>query len=238
MIPCLFCLKTFTTKSNLTRHQLSSKKCFSIQKESNPLAEHRAFTCHHCDKELVSKERLEYHLAICKNNELHVYKLSLDYRQFKDKDVLYFYEFNPIKSSNAIIIDNKNYYEFGVTSNIEQRDRTHNSDKNKSNTRLDKCIVFKSRSSVSDAERYLKRILMDMKLKVDYLKSNVCFMANDKELAIVYERMILYKEETPVTIEEQFVNNEMLKMKFNLYKQLYEDGKITLEQLSFNLNNA
>ena len=58
---CCFCLKEFSTKSNLNRHQSSSKTCLNNEK--------RLYKCEFCLKEITSRENYTYHLSICKEKE-------------------------------------------------------------------------------------------------------------------------------------------------------------------------
>ena len=61
MHECLHCKKTFSTKSNLNRHNATSKKCNNTQKN--------LFKCEFCKKEVTSKQMLTYHLKVCKEKE-------------------------------------------------------------------------------------------------------------------------------------------------------------------------
>ena len=61
MHECLYCKKTFSTKSNLNRHNATSKKCNNTKKN--------LFKCDFCKKEVTSKQMLTYHLKVCKEKE-------------------------------------------------------------------------------------------------------------------------------------------------------------------------
>jgi len=64
---CEYCDKYFFDKSNIKRHQTTSKSCIKIQIEKNVKnIDIKKFICEHCDKNLSSKHSLKYHLNICK----------------------------------------------------------------------------------------------------------------------------------------------------------------------------
>jgi hypothetical protein len=58
---CTYCKKEFTTKSNLTSHQKTTKYCLKIQGKS----EESIFECKYCNKILSSEKRLKSHYQIC-----------------------------------------------------------------------------------------------------------------------------------------------------------------------------
>ena len=60
---CSFCNKEFSTKSNLSKHNHSTKSCKHPNKHF--------FPCEFCKKELTSKDMLTYHKNICKNKDLY-----------------------------------------------------------------------------------------------------------------------------------------------------------------------
>jgi len=64
---CNFCNTSFYDKSNLKKHQKSSKYCLKIQEELK--TEKPLFGCEYCLKSLSSKQMLNYHLNICKQKK-------------------------------------------------------------------------------------------------------------------------------------------------------------------------
>ena len=62
---CEFCNQGFSTKSNLTNHQRTVKKCLKLQEEHNPNIQVKSFKCEFCTKQLTSQFTLNYHLNNC-----------------------------------------------------------------------------------------------------------------------------------------------------------------------------
>ena len=61
---CVFCKKTFTTNSNLKKHQRTTKKCISIQLESKSDIETELFKCKYCNKDtFTSLKQLQLHIS-------------------------------------------------------------------------------------------------------------------------------------------------------------------------------
>lgn len=58
---CQFCEKSFSNKSNLLKHQQTTKYCIKLQAEKKP----KSFICSGCNKELSTKQRLETHNKVC-----------------------------------------------------------------------------------------------------------------------------------------------------------------------------
>jgi|694.fasta_scaffold52502_1 hypothetical protein len=60
---CQFCRKSFSSKSNLSKHQQTTKYCIKLQPQNKP----KSFICSGCNKELSTKQRLETHIQVCIN---------------------------------------------------------------------------------------------------------------------------------------------------------------------------
>jgi len=100
---CQFCVKEFSTKSNLNRHQLSAKSCINNEK--------RLYKCDFCVKEITSRENYIHHLSICKEKnktvdkseklEKEIQTLKNELEKIKDK---------PTTTTNNITITNTNNY--------------------------------------------------------------------------------------------------------------------------------
>ena len=66
---CDYCKNEFNNKSNLTKHQKTSKYCLKIQEQSKVKTEKIVFSCEFCNKIISSKQMLTYHLKICKTKK-------------------------------------------------------------------------------------------------------------------------------------------------------------------------
>lgn len=105
-----------------------------------------------------SNEELEnkFHSIITNTTEK---KLSVDMDPYHEKDVLYIYNVNPKEELNIQIPEDKECYEFGVTSNIKQRDNSYNNDKCYDKVRLDRIVEYKDRHSLTSGEKRVKKYI-------------------------------------------------------------------------------
>jgi hypothetical protein len=74
---CLYCNKSFLTKSNLKNHIENAKYCIALRENSN----NSNFSCDCCDKKFTSKNNLNYHLSRCnfkKDKEIEKLKKALE----------------------------------------------------------------------------------------------------------------------------------------------------------------
>ena len=91
---CNFCDSSFYNKSNLTKHQKTSKSCLLIQnglkkqlnssdetKGENKLETKPPFQCKFCTKTLSSKQMLNGHLEICKRRKKQVEEEDSKFRK-------------------------------------------------------------------------------------------------------------------------------------------------------------
>lgn len=62
---CRFCNKKFSTKSNLTNHQKTTKRCLVLQGKQN-----KGYVCELCDKEFTINQTLQEHKMNCIKNNL------------------------------------------------------------------------------------------------------------------------------------------------------------------------
>jgi hypothetical protein len=56
---CEFCNKTFSTKSNLVKHQTKTKKCLKMQNKEPEIIH----TCAYCEKEFISRDSYNSHMT-------------------------------------------------------------------------------------------------------------------------------------------------------------------------------
>lgn len=157
-------------------------------------------------------------------------KVSINPIDFFEKDVLYFYEFEPtesFKKENKYLLDeNRRFYEFGVTSDLETREKSHRNDKSKIKVRLEKVVQISSRYKLSKVEKYTKNILNELNLLIRYKSKTECFIANDSEIKIIYDNVNkIGIDEKKNSISLSTTNEK------NLYIQMFKNEEITFEQL-------
>ena len=58
---CEFCKNSFTTISNLKKHQQTTKKCIIIQQSTISNVEIKLFSCKHCLKDFTTKQYFDKH---------------------------------------------------------------------------------------------------------------------------------------------------------------------------------
>lgn len=105
---CNYCKNEFNNKSNLTKHQKTSKYCLKIQEQSKLKTEKIIFSCEFCNKILSSKQMLTYHLKICKTKKKE-YKDEM--KEMREKVLQLTKEVERMKenpSNNITITDNSN----------------------------------------------------------------------------------------------------------------------------------
>ena len=101
---CQFCSQHFTSRSNLLRHQQTTKNFLKIQKDqNNPNIKIKTFKCKFCPKEVKSQQSLDYHLNICKSKPKNEYKKCKDDEIFtiiieEDDDIDSIDDFNELKN--------------------------------------------------------------------------------------------------------------------------------------------
>ena len=116
-------------------------------------------------------------------------RLSLDIQPYLFKDVLYFFEFKPdaeyLTDKSTLEDANIHYFEFGVTSNIQQRQSNYGS-----GHRLDKVFSYDTGFKSSLAESHVKKLVLDMNLKLNYKNKIECMRCSYEELENLYAQMI------------------------------------------------
>jgi hypothetical protein len=155
-----------------------------------------------------------------KNNKLKVYEVSIFNTQtdifpikYFRKNVLYFIKFTVPKDIKTKYIskyeklNNKDYssIEFGVSSDFEERFKSHRNDKKKTEIIFIHAIELKERYIAAKAEQYVKRIVKQMNIKFDYEKKKECFIANEEEFNIMLNKI----KEGLLDMEEYSYNNEI-----------------------------
>jgi len=84
MFTCEVCKDPFTEKRSLVRHQRTVKICIEIQKARQVDIVHNKYECNYCNKLLCSKDRLHYHMNICKKKNV-VIPLDIKLDQTKNE---------------------------------------------------------------------------------------------------------------------------------------------------------
>jgi len=76
---CLYCNKSFLTKSNLKNHIENAKYCIALRENSNNSNSNSNFSCDCCNKKFTSKNNLNYHLPRCNfKKDIEIEKLKKD----------------------------------------------------------------------------------------------------------------------------------------------------------------
>ncbi len=177
-------------------------------------------------------------------------KLSIDMDPYHEKDVLYIYNVNPKEELNIQIPEDKECYEFGVTSNIKQRDNSYNNDKCYDKVRLDRIVEYKDRHSLTSGEKRVKNIVKDLGLKLEIKNKKECFMATKDEYDRIYDNIIEHsnsivnkykdKEYDSLELEKYKIDKEkVVDVENNKTKNImdmFERGKLTFEQMEKLLN--
>ena len=172
---------------------------------------------------------------------------------------MYIYNVNPKEELNIQIPQDKHCYEFGVTSNIKQRDSAYNNDKCYNKVRLDRIVEYKDRNSLARGEKRIKTIVKDLGLKLEVKNKKECFMANKDEYDRIYDNIIEHsnsindkssnksndKEEnefSSIELEKYRIDKEK-ELEIKKYKidkesertkkiiEMFENGKLTFEQM-------
>jgi hypothetical protein len=147
-------------------------------------------------------------------------RLSLDIQPYLFKDVLYFFEFKPdieyLSDKSTLENDNIHYFEFGVTSNIQQRQANYGS-----GYRLDKVFSYDSGFKSSLAESHVKKLVLDMNLKLNYKNKIECMRCTFEELENMYAQMVEHNftsKEEPQKIENLYMSTNISDYNFELQK--------------------
>jgi len=171
-------------------------------------------------------------------------RLSIDIQPYLFKDVLYFFEFKPdaefLDDKSTLENENIRYFEFGVTSNIQKRQSGYGH-----GYRLDKVFVYDSGFKCSLAESHVKKLVLDMNLKLNYKNKFECMKCTYEELENMYSQMLEHNftsKEEPQKNEE-FTNTsdsfELQKLKIQAESDkhkrenlitLMKEGLLTFEQ--------
>ena len=176
------------------------------------------------------------------NYETTIFNRKIDYCpiEYYGKDIVYFLKFNiPIHlyseyTSKYTKLDNKDYscVEFGVTSNIEERLKSHKRDKKKENLIFLHAIELKKRYTASKMEFYIKTIAQQLNIKFEYEKKKECVLVNEEMFNILVNKIKtgLINLEYDYEENELEEDKEMVKCNYNVeIKKL--DNEIEIKKL-------
>ena len=186
-------------------------------------------------------------------------RLSIGIEPYLTNDITYIFEFTPekenLKNPNLLDDENIHYFEIGVTSDIKDRKKAY------SGCKLLKVFVYSSRQKAAMAESYMKNIVVELNMTLEYKNKKECMYGTyedlDRFIEIITEHNIksnkepeddknsssveIYKIQTDKEIElkriESEMEMEMQKNKQNMIMSLFERKLITFEQFNESLKN-
>ena len=87
---CNYCKKTFSSKSNLNKHQATAKYCIEIRFiKKKTKHKPKKFECNLCDKIYKSKQSLQNHISKNHEKEMELEKIiTVLKKQLKEKDLM------------------------------------------------------------------------------------------------------------------------------------------------------
>lgn len=114
---CVYCKKIYATKSSLTNHQRTAKRCLLMRDpkaeptkttKTKKIIETNSFKCPHCEKDITSKYRLDSHILICKVSKAKL-RIELEFqKELKLKDEKIKELEDKLKEQPKSITNNKN----------------------------------------------------------------------------------------------------------------------------------
>lgn len=160
-------------------------------------------------------------------------RLSLDIQPYLAKDLVYFFEFIPNKDDleePELLSDiNIHFFEFGVTSNIQKRQSAYGS-----GYRLDKVFVYQSGFLASLGESYVKKLVIDLKLKLAYKNKIECLRCSYEDLEKIYELMLKHSSYKNEILDKEYeeIVEKPVDDRFEIQKfKLELDYKIEIEKV-------
>ena len=180
-------------------------------------------------------------------------RLSIGIEPYLTNDITYIFEFTPEKEhlKNSELLNDKNihFFEIGVTSDIKERKKAY------SGYKLLKVFVYSSRQKAAMAESYMKNIVVELKMTLEYKNKKECMFGTyedlDRFIEIISEHNLngnkepeeekhnnnnieMYKIQTDKEIEIKRMESEMeiQKNKQTSIMSLFERKLITFEQFN------
>jgi hypothetical protein len=183
-----------------------------------------------------------------------VFKIGIDLNRYKDKDSLYISVFKPTeeyiaKNMTEIDFTNRVFFKFGVSGEIILRSDNHSRDAAFIDYVVIKVFAYQNFTGRKNAEKRLKQILRQMKLRIKYYGKNEIFLSTVENFEIVVQQMSEHNETDNKIFDEQSVNSldkmkiqndkdialEKIKIqnekdKIRINAELIKNGNITFEQ--------
>jgi len=177
-------------------------------------------------------------------------RLSIGIEPYLTNDITYIFEFIPekenLKNPNLLDDENIHYFEIGVTSDIKERKKAY------SGYKLLKVFVYSSRQKAAMAESYMKNIVVELKMTLEYKNKKECMFGTyedlDRFIEIISEHNLngnkepeeekhnnnieMYKIQTDKEIEIKRMEIEIQKNKQTSIISLFERKLITFEQFN------
>jgi hypothetical protein len=188
-------------------------------------------------------------------NSLDVeFKIGIDLDQFRNKDSLYIGIFKPTDEfirENAFNLDfgNRVFFKFGVSGEVVSRNDWHYRDDVFIDYVTVKVFMYQNFEGRSNAEKRLKHILRNMKLKINYYRKNEIFLSTIENFNTVVRYMTEHNEKSNKNFSDKFIGNvendkDVVLEKIRLEKtrlenekaknrditELMKNGNITFEQ--------
>ena len=85
-LTCEFCLKTFSSKSNLITHKTKAKYCISKRTDNNTIPA-ISYKCNYCDKSFTTKQFLETHKSKCNSRATKEQSILLEQKLEEQKQL-------------------------------------------------------------------------------------------------------------------------------------------------------
>jgi len=167
------------------------------------------------------------------NYETTIFNRNVDYCpiEYYGKDIVYFIKFNiPTHLHSEYIskypnVDNEDYscIEFGVTSDIEERLKSHKRDKKKENLIFLHAIEIKNRYTSSKMEFYIKTLANQLNVKFEYEKRKECILLDEENFNILVNKIKIglsnieyYENDIKQNENEEFILEENQEVKYHI----------------------
>jgi predicted GIY-YIG superfamily endonuclease len=147
---------------------------------------------------------------------------GIDIRPYEKDDVLYILSFE----GEGENIGDRDYYKFGISSNISSRLLSHESDKDFPCVYARRVFRCRSRQQAMYVEKYLKRLVNIMKLQLEIGTKKECFHATTEQYDVIESKVLDFLNNDGVGEED---NTEF---RLEMYKKDRDvDKEVTLYRI-------